>query len=175
MQKDRSKMNIVIRSYTSADLEACRMLWAELTAHHRTIYDDPTIGGEQPGVYFDAHLSRVGPNRIWVAEINGTVCGFVGLIVEGEEAEIEPLVVSETHRGKGIGQQLLARARQEAESIWVRFLKVKPVARNVDAIGFFYQAGFRLLGSVELFMELSSATDHSWKEGITLHSYRFEY
>jgi hypothetical protein len=82
-------MDVVIRTYTSADLEACRALWVELTEHHRQLYDDPTIGGEQPGLAFDAHLARVGPDRIWVAEAHGTVYGLVGLIVEGDEGEEE--------------------------------------------------------------------------------------
>ncbi|MFZ0966280.1 MAG: GNAT family N-acetyltransferase [Candidatus Bathyarchaeia archaeon] len=33
--------------------------------------------------------------------------GLVGLIVEGNEAEIEPLIVSKTYRSKGIGKQLI--------------------------------------------------------------------
>jgi N-acetylglutamate synthase-like GNAT family acetyltransferase len=168
-------MNLTIRSYTPTDLEACRSLWAELTVHHRILYDDPAIGGEQPGHYFDAHLARVGPDRSWIAAADGVVCGFVGLIVFGEEAEIEPIVVSAVQRGKGVGQRLLARACQEAEALQVRFLSIKPVARNVEAIGFFYQAGFRLLGSVELFMELSSPSARTWKEGVTLHGHPLRY
>lgn len=111
-----SPMNITIRPYAPADLEPCRALWAALTDHHRTLYGDPTIGGAQPGLYFDAHLERVGAERLWVAEADGTVCGVVGLIVRGEEAEIEPMVVSVTHRGRGIGQRLLAHACQEGVS-----------------------------------------------------------
>ena len=38
-----------IRTYESEDRDACRLLWAELTQHHRELYADPTIGGEQPG------------------------------------------------------------------------------------------------------------------------------
>ena len=168
-------MNPTIRPYTSADLEPCRALWAALTDHHRTLYGDPTIGGAQPGMYFDAHLKGVGAERLWVAEADGTVCGLVGLIVRGEEAEIEPIVVSVTHRGRGIGQGLLARARQEAEALQVRFLGVKPVARNAEAMTFFYQAGFQLLGQVELFMDLSSSSERIWEDGVTLHGHTFKY
>ena len=39
-----------VRGYAPADYAACRMLWAELTEHHRRIYEDPAIGGDDPGV-----------------------------------------------------------------------------------------------------------------------------
>lgn len=168
-------MNITIHTYIPADLEACRALWAELTEHHRQIYDDPTIGGEEPGFFFDAHLAHVGPEQIWVAEVDGVVCGFVGLIVEGDEGEVEPIVVTTAQRGKGVGYALLARVRQEAEVLKLRFLGMKPVARNLDAIRFFYQAGFQLLGHVDLFMDLSPSSERTWKEGVVLHGHRLKY
>ncbi|HEV8717965.1 MAG TPA: GNAT family N-acetyltransferase [Candidatus Binatia bacterium] len=168
-------MNVVIRTYTPADLESCRALWAELTEHHRQIYDDPTIGGEQSGLAFDAHLARIELDRIWVAEANGTVYGLVGLIVEGDEGEVEPIVVTTAQRGKGVGHALLTRVRQEAEVLKLRFLGMKPVARNLDAIRFFYQAGFQLLGHVELFTDISPSSGRPWKEGIVLHGHRLKY
>lgn len=172
---NNSPMNITIRPYTPADLEPCRVLWVALSDHHRSLYGDPAIGGAQPGLYFDAHLERVGAERLWVGEADGTVCGLVGLIVRGEEAEIEPIVVSVAHRGRGVGQRLLARACQEAAALRVRFLCVKPVARNEVAIAFFYQAGFQLLGQVELFMDLSSSSGRIWEEGVLLHGHLFKY
>jgi hypothetical protein len=37
----------------------------------------------------------------------------------------------------------------------VRFLNVSPVARNIDAVRFFYEQGFKNLGHIELFIDLS--------------------
>ena len=48
-----STPNVGIREYASADYSACRMLWVELTEHHRRIYEDPSIGGDDPGGAFD--------------------------------------------------------------------------------------------------------------------------
>lgn len=168
-------MNVVVRTYMSADLEACRALWVELTEHHRQIYDDPTIGGEQAGLAFDAHLARVGPDRIWVAEANSTVYGLVGLIVEGDEGEVEPIVVTAAHRGSGVGRMLLTRVLEEAQALKLRFLGMRPVARNRDAIRFFHQAGFQELGRIELFMDLTPSAERTWKEGVTLHGHRLRY
>ena len=129
--------DVTVRPYTPSDLEPCRALWAELTQHHRNIYGDPSIGGEAPGLYFDRHLARVGPDHIWVAECAGKVVGLVGLILDDQEAEVEPIVVALEQRGQGIGRLLLDRVTQEAERLGVRFLNVRPVARNIDAISFF--------------------------------------
>ena len=81
--------SIRIRPYTSPDLDQCRKLWFELTQHHRNIYNDSSIGGDDPGLHFDEHLGRVGPENLWVAECDGEVVGLVGLIVEDQEAEVE--------------------------------------------------------------------------------------
>ncbi|HUV98042.1 MAG TPA: GNAT family N-acetyltransferase, partial [Candidatus Paceibacterota bacterium] len=71
------------------------MLWKELTEWHRHICQDPSIGGAHPEEYFDKHLAKAGPERLWVAVQDSKVVGLVGLIVNGKEAEIEPVIVSE--------------------------------------------------------------------------------
>ena len=106
-------MSAHIRRYASRDLGRCRELWVELTQHHRDIYGDPSIGGVDPGLFFDKHLARVGPERIWVVEVNGEVVGLVGLIVDdrdGDErvAVVEPLVVASSHQNKGLGLSVKA-------------------------------------------------------------------
>ncbi|HOG46009.1 MAG TPA: GNAT family N-acetyltransferase [Anaerolineae bacterium] len=163
---------VTIRPYQPGDLESCRALWAALVQRHRQLYGDPSIGGDAPGVYFDQHLARIGAGRIWVAE-RGEVMGLVGLIVEGEEAEVEPIAVAAGERGRGIGRLLLERAIAEAHTIGVRFLNVRPVARNAEAIAFFHEAGFRLLGRIELFMDLRDGAQGAWRPGADLFGHRF--
>jgi hypothetical protein len=50
---------------------------------------------------------------------------------------------------------------------------VKPVARNVEGIMFFYNRGFRNIGQVELFMDFSE----QWvgKKGLKLFHLQFNY
>ncbi len=168
-------ISTTIRPYVPTDLEPCRALWADLTQHHRDIYADPSIGGEAPGLYFDRHLARVGADHIWVAECEGKLLGLAGLIVEGQEAEIEPVVVARGYRGHGIGRALLNAIVLEAEKLGVRFLNVRPAARNTEAIAFFNTAGFRLLGRVELSMELHPSPPGAWKSGLELLGRSFDY
>ena len=51
-------MNITIRKYRDRDLEGCKMLWRQLTQHHRDIYSDQSIGGDDPGIYFERYLQK---------------------------------------------------------------------------------------------------------------------
>jgi len=164
--------DVLIRKYSPEDLQACRALWAELTEWHRQIYSDNSIGGANPGAYFDDHLARAGADRLIVAEFESKVVGLTGLLLDGDEAEVEPLVVSESRRQHGIGAALLEAAIHEAKKLGVKYLNVRPVARNAGAIAFFRDSGFVNIGRVELFMDFSGK---SWKPGIELHSMNFNF
>jgi len=165
-------LSFMIRKYKPNDREQCRRLWRDLAEWHREIYDDPTIGGEHPEDYFDKHLVKVGSDRLWVGVHDSQVVGLVGLIVTGEEAEIEPLIVIRAYRHKGIGKQLVETIISEARNLEVRFLNVKPVARNIQAINFLYQQGFKILGHIQLFLDFA---DHTWKPGPQLFGCKFDF
>ncbi len=165
-------LSFMIRKYQPVDREECRSLWKELTEWHREIYQDPTIGGPHPEDHFDNHLARFGPDRLRVAVHDSQVVALVGLIVEGEEAEIEPLIVSRAYRRQGIGEQLIRTVVSEARNLGVRFLSVKPVARNVQTIKFLYERGFKNLGHIELFLDFS---EYAWTPGPQLFECKFNY
>ncbi len=168
-------MNITIRPYEPSDLAACRELWRELTQRHRDIYGDPSIGGSDPGGGIDRHLVRPELAGVWVAEHETSVVGFCSLLMNEEEGEVEPIVVSSAYRSNGIGGQLLDHVVEESKRRGVRFLSVRPVARNVEAISFFFEAGFQLLGHLDIFMDLSEPKQREWKAGITVHGNSFRY
>lgn len=167
-----NKNEVEIRKYLPIDRESCRSLWRELTEWHRQIYRDPSIGGSHPEDYFDKHLARVGADRLWVAILDSKVVGLTGLIVNGKEAEIEPLIVCKPYRNKGIGRKLVQTVIAEAEKLGVRFLNVKPVARNIEAINFFHRQGFKNIGHIELFIDFSK---QQWKKGLTLFDLQFNF
>jgi len=164
--------NIMIRRYTPPDLESCRALWAELTERHRRIYGDPTIGGPDPGEHFDPHLAKVGEDNLWVALHDDKVIGLTGLMGEGDEAEVEPAIVSEPHRRRGIGRRLMETVIAEAKNRGVKILSVRPVARNIEAIRFFVDQGFSNVGHIELFIDL---TNGEWREGLKLFGLELKY
>lgn len=167
-------MNFSIRPYQPADIENCRSLWAELTEWHRKLYADATIGGENPGQAFDNYLTSPNLYQVWVADAGGQVVGFTGLLVNGYEGEIEPIIVSNAARSQGIGQSLIEHAIAEAKKRNIRYLSVRPVARNIKAIAFFVEMGFRLVGQIDLFQELSASSDREWIDGIQIHEHRLK-
>jgi GNAT superfamily N-acetyltransferase len=97
------------------------------------------------------------------------------LIVNGEQAEIEPIVVKSTCRRHGIGRALIDAVIHEANRLNILCLSVKPVARNDEALAFFYESGFRSLGQIELFMWLGASSPCEWKSGLTLLGKSFFY
>lgn len=164
--------SIIIRGYREEDLVACRALWQELTEWHREIYEDPKIGGDQPGLHFDKHLAAVGANRLWVAEHKSQVIGLVGLETRDEELFIEPLVVAFDYRGSGIGSQLLEKAKLEATQQGAKSLSVRPVARNQRVIQFLFKQGFQTLGHIQLFIDFARS---KWKKGPKLYGCNFKF
>ncbi len=164
-----------IREYGSADLEACRGLWRDLTQRHRDIYADPSIGGDDPGLQFDTYIENPKLAGPWVAEADSKVVALTGLLVQGQEAEIEPVVVAPDFRSQGLGSRLLEFLTQEAQKRGVTILSIRPVVRNIEAITCFHRAGFRILGHLDMFLDLRSKRDSRWKQGVTIHGHEFEY
>jgi GNAT superfamily N-acetyltransferase len=170
-----STPDVGVRDYAPADYSACRMLWVELTEHHRRIYEDPSIGGDDPGSMFDDYLA--GPERVasWVADLDGRVVGLTGLLDRGTSGEVEPVVVTDRLRGRGVGRLLIERVVTEATARGYEYLAIRPVARNVSAIRRFYDAGFQSLGGhVDLTMDLAGRR-HRWLDGERLHGLDFRY
>jgi GNAT superfamily N-acetyltransferase len=96
----------------------------------------------------------MGVASVWVASIGPTVVGFAGLDATRAAAEIEPVCVSAAHRRQGVGRQLVAAIVAEARQRGLTQLRVRPVARNVEALMFFDSCGFDVLGHVDLQLDL---------------------
>lgn len=163
---------IEVRGYRDGDRDACRRLWEELTVWHREIYGDPGIGGAEPGLYFDKHLAKTGPEHLLVAVAGDKVVGLAGYLVEDEEIEVEPLVVTGSHRGRGIGSMLLDAVVKRFERTGIKSLTVRPVMRNTKALEFFRSRGFDKVGRIELFIDY---TGGSWKKDLRLFELDFGY
>ena len=91
------------------------------------------------------------------------------------EGEVEPVVVSLPYREKGIGTRLVEHVVEQAREVGVRFLYIRPVARNERAISLYVRLGFDTLGAVELLQDLSSSCDRRWKPGIRIFDNELRY
>lgn len=164
-----------MRPYRPADHRACRALWAELTEYHRDLYDDPTLGGADPGAGFEEYMTRLDLTGLWVADhAEDGVVGMVGLLLKGRAGEVDPVVVTQRRRGRGIGTALLHHVAQEARRRRMSRLTVSPLSRNQMGLRCLYAAGYGVLSSITLTLDLD-ARGHEWHEGLDLHGLRFRY
>ena len=164
---------MLIRDYEARDRDACTRLWVQLTEWHRELYEDDSIGGDDLTVWFDRYVEEQRPERIWVAERDGRVVGFVGALARDPRWELEPIVVDASERGRGVGRALAESLVAAAKERGLRGVEVRPAARNVRALQFFHGLGFDVLGQLELVLDL--ARPERWHPGERLAGRDFRY
>ena len=169
---------VTVRAYRPLDHRACRGLWAELVESERELYDDPRRGGSDPGAGFEEYLTRLDLAGMWVAEdADEGIVGMVGLILgdgAGRGGEVAPVVVTGRLRDRGVGRMLLSHVAEEARHRGMTGLSITPGSRNVEAIRCFHAAGYEVLSSVTLTLDLAPR-GHEWRDGIDVHHLRFSY
>jgi GNAT superfamily N-acetyltransferase len=167
-------MSVSIRAYRPTDHNLCRTLWAELTEMQRGLYEDPEVGDSDPGAGFEDYLARLNLSGMWVAEDSEDgVIGFIGLTLNGRAGEVYPVVVTERHRSKGVGTELLAHVAEQARKRALRQLVVIPESRNVAAIRCLHAAGYDRLAAVRLTLDLSGRSRDG--DEMDVHGLRFRY
>ncbi|MPZ28132.1 MAG: GNAT family N-acetyltransferase [Micromonosporaceae bacterium] len=163
-----------MRAYRPTDHNVCRALWAELTQVQRDLYDDPDLGGVDPGVGFEEYLTRLDLSGMWVAEDSEHgVIGFVGLTLNGRAGEVFPVVVTQRHRSQGVGTALLAHVADQGRNRALRQLVVIPESRNVAAIRCLHAAGYDTLAAVRLRLDLVGPRRET--DEMDVHDLRFRY
>jgi len=149
---------VTVRSYRPSDHSAGRRLWSELTNQHNEMYGEPAEDG---GEGFEEYLTRLDLSGLWVADhADDGVIGLVGLLIRERAGVVEPIVVTTLHRHKGVGRKLLRHVANEARRRSMTALTISPSSRNVDAIRSLHAAGYDVLSSVELTLDLDQTPDH---------------
>ena len=137
------------------DLAALRALFVELQDDARRM--DPA---EPPGdAVADAYLPLLfrrcdaWRGRVFVAEVEGRVAGFVGVLARwpqeepdepyGSFAYVSDLVVLSSARRAGLGRALLARAEAFARAEGAAVLRIDVMAENAGARSLYGRFGFR--------------------------------
>ena len=135
---------MIVRDYRAEDELTCRALFEELVDVHRRLYPDAEIGS----------AFELG-GRLFVAERDGEVVGFAGMLRHPHSVEIEPIVISPGSRGRGVGRALLERIVEEARAAeGVTQVYAQPAGRNRDAFAFFNSVGLDVLAYVRLQLDL---------------------
>ena len=98
--------------------------------------------------------------------------GFIGLILREKEGEVEPLIVDQVHRHKGLGTKLINTVIVEAQKIGLKSLSIKPVLRNLEAMQLFNKQGPKTIGQIELYIDFSEKYK---KKNLELFSLPFDF
>jgi GNAT superfamily N-acetyltransferase len=164
---------VVVRSYKPSDHGAGRQLWSELTYQHNRMYGTGNSKADD-GEGFEEYLTRLDLSGLWVADhADDGVIGLVGLVMRGRAGEVEPIVVAASHRHKGIGRTLLRHVADEAKKRNMVSLTISPESRNVDAIRSLHAAGYDVVSSIELTLDLDRHP-HDWQsDSLELHELQF--
>ena len=162
---------VAVRSYRPSDHSAGRRLWSELTNQHNQMYGDAT---NDAGAGFEEYLTRLDLGGLWVADhADDGVIGMVGLVMRGRGGEVEPVVVTTSHRHKGVGRKLLHHVANEAKKRTMASLTISPASRNVEAIKSLHAAGYDVVSSIELTMDLDRHAHARQQDGLELHELQF--
>lgn len=165
-----------IRAYRASDHPAGRRLWAEFTEGHRALYPATNGDGESdPGAAFEEYLARIDLSGVWVADdpVDGVI-GLAGLILRGRTGEVEPVVITESRRGQGIGRALLGHVAIQARNRGLASLTISPKSRNLAAIRCLHAAGYDALSAIELTLDLTHRR-REWRDGVEFQGMRFRY
>ena len=147
-------MTHLIREYRHDDAAAVRRCVVELQEHERTI--DPRLrpGEAMADDYWDRLQARCGQanGRVFVAEMDGAVVGFVAVVAAepfteldeppGTYALVTDLAVLASHRGRGIGRQLIQRAEAFVRAAGASELRIGVLSENVAARTLYLESGF---------------------------------
>ena len=125
---------MTIRPYVPKDLENTVQLWYR--TWHQTF---PHLEHPQPHnawkVRFRDRLARRG--EVWLAELENQIVGFV--VVMKEEQELNQLFVDSVDQNRGIGSDLLNKAKE----ICPQGLTLQTLQQNTKACKFYEKHGFK--------------------------------
>jgi ribosomal protein S18 acetylase RimI-like enzyme len=152
----------VLRRGSAADLAALEPLW--VSVHHRhaesmpelaPYVDDQQTWAARSGLYRE--LLTKADTILLLASVDGELVGYglAHVMPAGETwvedtwqtgdriGEIESLAILPSHRGHGIGTQLLAGLERELQAAGVRDLIIGVLAGNEAAIRLYQRRGYR--------------------------------
>lgn len=131
---------------------------ADLPQIVRLLADDPlgaareTPGDEIPEAYVTAFnaIEKDPNNTLVIAEVGGEIAGTLQLTfipgltyTGGERAQIEGVRVASEQRGRGVGQDMINWAIDQARTRGCRVVQLTTDRQRPDAIRFYQKIGFR--------------------------------
>ncbi len=121
----------MIRKFRTDDLEQVMELWlaTNISAHD-------FISAKYWHANYALVKEMLPQANIWVYEKNNEIWGFIGL----QDTYIAGIFVADKAQGKGIGSELLAKAKQQKSQ-----LSLAVYAKNERALNFYQRADFTVV------------------------------
>ena len=89
-----------------------------------------------------AEKLRFQPELMLVALDGERVCGSVMAGYEGHRGWISRIAVSQSHRGRGVGSELLAEAERRLAALGCVKVNLQVVEANAEVVAFYQSAGY---------------------------------
>lgn len=145
----------MIRDYEPGqDRDQLRACVVELQEFERGLEPRLPVGEEMADTYLAFMLERCArtSGRVFVAEVDHTVVGFVAVLANVPQEEpdedrapyayVSDLLVRSAYRRRGLGRALLEHAEKFARGAGARLLRVGVLARNEGARRLYASMGF---------------------------------
>jgi ribosomal protein S18 acetylase RimI-like enzyme len=120
-------------TYEDRHFAGVKSLWAE------AFPNDAPWNAAGPAI---AEKLRFQPDLMLVALDGERVCGSVMAGYEGHRGWISRIAVSRSHRGSGVGSDLLAEAERRLAALGCVKVNLQVVESNAGAVGFYQKAGY---------------------------------
>ncbi|UZR94284.1 GNAT family N-acetyltransferase [Chondrinema litorale] len=130
---------IIIRKGTNNDIKSMYQLVEELAIHHK---HNPDYISNSPEQMLADGFGEKPFFRFFVAEDNGEIVGtaiyyFTYSTWKGKSLYLEDLIITKSHRGKGIGKMFMEALSDEVIKCGAQKMKWQVAEDNHSAIGFY--------------------------------------
>lgn len=130
-------MSAVDIAFETPDQPEVRALIDELDALQRSLY--PPASNHLLDI-----AALCAPNVLFaVAREAGRAIGCGGVVIKGAHGELKRMMVSPSHRGRGVGKDLLQRLEAEASARGCTELRLETGIQQPAAIGLYEQQGYQ--------------------------------
>ncbi|MEQ9438655.1 MAG: GNAT family N-acetyltransferase [Cyclobacteriaceae bacterium] len=133
---------IIVRQGEKQDIESVFQLVEELAIHHK---HDPDYISNTPQQMLEDAFGTKRYFEFLVAEENGKIVGasiyyFIYSTWKGKSLYLEDLIITKSHRGRGIGKLFMQALAEEAVALGAQKMKWQVADDNHGAIRFYERA-----------------------------------
>jgi GNAT superfamily N-acetyltransferase len=126
-----------------ADIDRLAALMRELYDYDHLAFDEPAARRALEIILQDHSLGRV-----WLIQNGNETMGYVVLTLgysleyHGRDAFIDELYIRESHRGKGLGAEVIKFIEEVCRALEVQALHLEVERANIKAQNFYHKVGF---------------------------------